>query len=553
MQIKYASKKHLKCLHIAAPLLLAFFLLISNTQVLALKQTSDLASNTVRVKSSSIAFGTGNSGTSTFSSTQDYSSTTVTAGLTFNETANAVTATLTAPSTGNSLRAGFTSQTTGTTAALSTTVANEIIYVVVSILGTNNVASITNSGTALTWTKRAALNDGSSERVETWYAIAASAASRTITVNFASRTTFMVIAFGIRNANTASPFDSSTTLPTTATGTGTTPSTTVSTTNPNDYLIGALAVSVPSGNAPNPAKVGSYTLIQGNHQSSVGAAAESLSVTSIQTGTTVSFSTSSSVSWSIIGDAVKGVLATGTVNSGFSSPSSTGSVTVANGVSAFIWSPAYPRATTVYAGSWLLDLWALAASSDVLNVILASTDSSYSITDLAFSGSTVSIGTSKSETKTTIAGSQLDVPSGGHIVVILTNLAGGAGSFTVYWGTGQVTNLKTPSVHDYVLQIVNSAAASYSVSFSSYSFSSIAKLTNFTIYVYSPTTKCVAINNGAFTQTNSPTLTLSGTSTFYFALNASASDFNTVSNIVILMRFNSSKPFSNSIINFTVN
>ena len=256
----------------------------------------------------------------------------------------------------------------------------------------------------------------------------------------------------------------------------------------------------------------------------------------------------------LIGDAVQGNLPTLSANTAFSSTSSTGSASITNGQSAFLWSPSYPRATTIYAGSWLLDLWTLSASSDHMSVLLAATDSSGAITAVAANGNTGTIGTAKSEVKTTFSCSQINVPSGGHLVVILTNLAGGSGTFTIYWGSGQATNFKTPSLYDYVLRTVNSAATSYSASFSSFSSSSIARLTNLTMYVYSPTSNCIVITNGAFTQSSSSTLSLSASSTFYLAVNATASDFNSISNIVVLLTFGpTAKPFASDVINLTVN
>ena len=245
-----------------------------------------------------------------------------------------------------------------------------------------------------------------------------------------------------------------------------------STLNPNDYLIGAIAVMPASGNAPNPTSGAGFSNIQSNHQGSIGGGVESESVTSVQNSASVNCSTGgTSVSWAMIGDAVQGALPALSVNTAFSSTSSTGSVSISNGQSAFLWSPAYPSATTVNAGSWLLYLWALSATSDTMNVQLAATDSTGAITAVAASGNTGAIGTAKAEVKTTFSGLQISVPSGGHLLVILTNLAGGSSSFTIYWGSGQATNFRTPSLYNYALRVVNSAAVSFSVSFSAYSSS----------------------------------------------------------------------------------
>ena len=205
------------------------------------------------------------------SATSDYASATITAGLTFNENANAVVSTLAAPSTDGSVFKGGNAVSSATTGNLNTGNTNDVIYVIVSILGSNAVSSVTNSGTALTWNKRAAVSDGSNERVETWYAISSARfTGQTITVSFGVSTTFTIIAFGITGANTASPFDANSATPATGTGSATTQSVTVSTSNSNDYLIGAIAVKPASGNAPNPTVGTGFSKIQSNHQGNIG-------------------------------------------------------------------------------------------------------------------------------------------------------------------------------------------------------------------------------------------------------------------------------------------
>jgi hypothetical protein len=373
-------------------------------------------------------------------------------------------------------------------------------------------------------------------------------------VSFGSTTTFTIIAFGINGANTASPFDANSALPAKSTGSGTTQSVAVSTSNPNDYLIGAIAIKPVSGNAPNPTAGTGFTSIQSNNQGSVGGAAESKSVTDVQSGASVSFSTrTTSVTWAMIGDAVKGLGTSVIDDTGFSAPGAGTSFTVTDGQSVFLWSPIYPSATTIYKGSWLLDLWASSSASDVMRVLFVTIDSSNIITALAASGATGTITTSKSEVKTTFSGSQISVPSGGRLLAIITNSAGGAATFTIYWGTGQVTNYQTPSNFDYVLKIVNSATTSYSVSLSTSSSSSINRLTNLTVFIYSPNTNEIIIINGAFTLSSGPAKTLPSSSTLFIAVTARANAFGT-SNIVLLMKFApSTKPFAYDVIKLNVN
>jgi hypothetical protein len=519
----------------------------------ALVQGEDCCSTTSTVRSASVTLALGSKGSSSLSSTADYGSITATAGLTFNEIAGATVSALAAPALDGSASKSYLTVTSGDTGGWSTTVADDIIYVVVSILGTNTISSVTNSGTALTWILRGAVTDGSNERVETWYAIAPTAGARTITVTFASSTTFVLTAFGISGANTAKPFDANLISPVTGTGSGTSQSVSVSTLNPNDFLIGAVAVRVSSGNAPNPAAGTGFTLVASGGKQTLGGATEYSGVTTVQSSASVSFSTgTTSVTWAMIGDAAQGKLPSIADDTSLSAPSSSGSFTVAAGSSAFLWSPTFPSASTVYAGSWLLDLWTLATSSGTMNVLLLAVDSSNAVTALAASGSTGTIGIAKSEVQTTFSGSQIIVPSSGRLLAILTNPTGSGRTFTIYWGTGQVTNFRTPSDYDYVLRITNSASSSYLVSLSAYSSSSISRITSMVVYIYAPSTTEIVITNGAFTQSSGPTVTLSASSTLYVRLSASANAFGSSSVVLLLKITPSTRPFCYDVLSLAV-
>lgn len=127
--------------------------------------------------------------------------------------------------------------------SLTTANSNDVIYVVVSIRTTSSQTVSSVSGAGLTWNFRSARNSGTSAvRVEAWYAIASSplsAASITVTLSAAAK--FTLVAFGISGANTASPFDPNVSIPASADGNSATPSTTITTSNSNDFIIGALA------------------------------------------------------------------------------------------------------------------------------------------------------------------------------------------------------------------------------------------------------------------------------------------------------------------------
>ncbi len=240
-------------------------------------------------------------------------------------------------------------------------------------------------------------------------------------------------------------------------------------------------------------------------------------------------------------------------NTAFSVPASSGSFTVAVGSSVYLYSPTFTTATTIYAGSWLLDLWASATSSGTLSVSFNSVDSTNTIVATAGSGNTETIGTSKSEVQTFFSGSQISVPSGGRLLAVLTNPSGSGKTFTIYWGSGQPTNYQTPADYDYVLAITNSAAAPFYLSLSAYSSSGISRLTNLTVTIYSPSTTQIIILNGAFTQTSGSTMTIPTTSTIYVQVHAAANSFGG-SNVILLMKYTpSNRPFAYDIINLTIN
>ncbi len=537
-------------------LMVAFTLFLASIcPINALTQSIDYAYSSASVKNSPLIFQQGNSGVCSISSTNDYSSITATAGLTFNENANLASITPTTPTIDGSAKAAFSSRLTGS-CTLTTSAAGDLLYVTVQIYGSNTVSSISNSGTALTWTQRASVANGASVRIETWYAYSSSTFSgRTITVNFDSSTTFAITAFGIRNVDPQNFFDPSSDVPAEDIGSSTRQSVTASTNLNNVLLIGAVAVRVSSGNAPTPAAGTGYTIIQSGRQGSLGYASEWDAMATAVNSYPINCSTSTTtVTWAMVGDAIWGPLTSPSVNTQLTTPTGTGSASLANSREGYLVSPAYTKETTIAAGTWQLDLWALSTMADRLEVYILVTDSSYNIlSTVTGKVYTEVISTSKSEVVSTFSGQQVTVPVGGHLVIGLVNGAGGSSSFTVYRGTGQMTNFKTPQLTDYIMRIANSGGTTLSVDFSVQSSSSISRLTDMTMYVYSPTATCIAVTNGVLTQASSSTLSLTAGSTFYVAVNALANDLSSASNLVIQVRYSSNgRVFACNTINLTV-
>ena len=192
----------------------------------------------------------------------------------------------------------------------------------------------------------------------------------------------------------------------------------------------------------------------------------------------------------------------------FSVPTSSGSFTIAAGSSVYLYSPVFPSASTLYSGSYLLDLWASATSSGTMSVSFVAVNSSNNTVATAASGDTETIGTTESEVKTSFSGSQITVPSDGRLIANISNPTASGNTFTIYWGSGQPTNYQTPADYDYVLAISNSASSSYAVSLLTYTSSSTNRLTNLTISIYSPNTKEIIVTDGAFTQSSGSTVTI---------------------------------------------
>ena len=182
---------------------------------------------------------------------------------------------------------------------LSTTKTNDLLYVVVALATYDHVSSISSPG--LTWHLRVV--DTSSEvRVETWYAVPSSSTSTEITITTNGEYYAAAVAFGISGVDTASPFDGSATTSTGAWDGGGPHSSSITTTNANDFIIGALAIS----NYPttSPGYEGVWYQIIGTQADIpwVRATAEYRIVSEAGTYTPSYYFTSS---WALVADAVK--------------------------------------------------------------------------------------------------------------------------------------------------------------------------------------------------------------------------------------------------------
>jgi len=405
-----------------------------------------------------------------------------------------------ASSTGSSLTASAILTTTGT---------SDVIYVMVGILnsGSQTVQSVTDNYSH-TYSPRAGVSFGTNVRIETWYAVATSAmAADNITVTLTSPANFVFIAKGISGTDTASPFDPNLATPPSNTGTGTSASTTVTTTFPTDFLIGAVV----SQNAPTLAAGTGFVNLTSVATSAgtVTGGAESQLVTSVQSGSSVAFGLSTSQNWAIIADAIVAGKSSATVDTSVSTPGSSGSLTLGANWSAFLWSPAYTAGGTLYSGGWLLDLWASDTVSGTLSASILVVNSTNGVTGTALSsGATASIPTTETEVKTTLSASGATIPTNGEILLVLTNP--GAGTATIYWGTGQLTNFATPGAYNYVLAVNNTTSTSWSISLGTMASmtSNLGRLANLTVWFTSPFSDQIIVLNGALSQSSGSAVTL---------------------------------------------
>ena len=168
----------------------------------------------------------------------------------------------------------------GTTVVMTLTTAqtNDVVNICIGLAGGNAISSITDTA-GLTWTQRYSNAGNFAE----YYAVSAGAlASDTITLtpNYGA-TAVTAQAFGVHGAKAGTPYDTNAGVPSFAAAA----STTYSTTNPNDFVVGCYS----SSGSATPAPPSGFTQI--------GTPANYMSVsyqttTSEQSGTTVTMPTS---------------------------------------------------------------------------------------------------------------------------------------------------------------------------------------------------------------------------------------------------------------------
>ena len=426
-----------------------------------------------------------------------------------------------------------------TTVTLTTTGTSDVILVGIEILnsGSQTVSTVTDSS-SLAYASRAAVSFSTNVRVETWYATTTSAQpSDVITVTLSGMTDFVIVAFAVSGTDASSPFDPGVSSPPTATGTSTTPATTITTTYPDDFILGFVAAQ----SNPTVTQGAGFTLIASKSPTSntLTGGSEYKPVTADQSSSSVGFTLGSSQNWAMIADAVVADKSSVSVDTSVATPGSSGSFAIPAGSSAFLWSPAYTVGGTLYAGNWVIDLWASkATSSGTLTVTILTVTSTNSISaEVLSSGTTGTITTSTTEVKTTMAGVGASIPSNGEILVVLTNPIG-ATTVTVSWGGAQLTNFQSPSTYNYLISLSNSASVAWNVNLATLTAqtSNLGRLTA-TLSFVSPASNQIIISSGTISQFSGSQVSLSASGTLQIQLVATANAVPTGSNVPSTITF----------------
>jgi hypothetical protein len=188
-----------------------------------------------------------------------------------------------------------------TSVSLTTTSANDVIYVEVVTDNTGTINTPTAPG--LTFTLRMGPITQGTVRESTYYAIASSVLSG---VSISESITggggeVELIAFGVSGANTGSPFDANAAVPASATGISTAGSVTISTSNANDLIIGAFG----SNGGTTHSAASPWTLIRSVVGYLNDGDIEYQSVSAIQTNLAVTMTLTSANAWTGIADAIQ--------------------------------------------------------------------------------------------------------------------------------------------------------------------------------------------------------------------------------------------------------
>jgi hypothetical protein len=127
-------------------------------------------------------------------------------------------------------------------------------------------------------------------------------------------------------------------------------------------------------------------------------------------------------------------------------PLTTGLTTITRGSTDYIYSTQFTSARSVPAGSWVIDAWALGATSGTMTITVTIVNSAGTVQTAIGSGTTPTIATTKGQVALRVTGVAASIPANGYLRVSFAAPTGGGNpaSFTLYWGKAQGTNFQVP-------------------------------------------------------------------------------------------------------------
>jgi hypothetical protein len=452
--------------------------------------------------------------------------------------------------------------------AISTTLTSDVIVVITE--GNSASGCSVSDGALLTWNTRTACQNVPSGSPTTrgygvyWAVAIAPLTSDSVSVAFTS-SNFRLLIFAVNGANTVSPFDPSVSIPSYSSANP--PTGCVMTTSyPEDFLFSTAqqgstpTYTVPSGFTPidhttfGEESEDAYQIVTSAQVgvtetwgSSIGTsavvttcdairAAGNLGTTSIYLNTYATIAVNSPVSGApgtaYYENANGPVPCTVTPDTVTTPPATSGSFTFTSAQSTCLVSPVFSSATSLASGPWLSDLFASTTSANTFTETLQVKTAGNVLVGTVFTGNTGSVPTTKTEIKNYFSGSAATIPAGDYLVLLIAPTVGGTvATYTLYWGSGQLTNFQQPNTYGYVLAVSNpSGSASWLINLG-YVSSSNGRITNMTAFLGAPISKQIIIGTGIGSPTppNSfgPAVTLGPSSTKYIGLGVSTGSAGT--------------------------
>lgn len=224
--------------------------------------------------------------------------------------------------------------------------------VVVVLAASNSTVTMSVSDTsALSWQTRQSFSatQPSIHTMYEFYAITSSALSGdSITVSQSVASNLDIVGFAVSGANTSSPFDSNAGLPAQTTNSGTAPNITISTTNPNDMILGLLGSGAETSVTPG----SGFTLIVTPFSNPV-TAAEYEVVSTAQSNLVVGYTVPTSRTWIMFGDAIKASVSSGGGGGGGGSSTTTSTTTTTTSYLGQSVATSVTNSTTTQLGNWV--------------------------------------------------------------------------------------------------------------------------------------------------------------------------------------------------------